>query len=61
MIKPTVYIVVEDGLVQEVYVEAPWGANTEVVLCDKDTTDLAEKAAVESMVDWLPDVAHKVY
>ena len=32
MTKPTVYIVVEDGLVQEVYVKAMFGANTEVVI-----------------------------
>lgn len=61
MEKPTIYIVVEDGLVQDVFVKAPWAANAEVVLCDKDTTDPAERNIVDKMVKQLPDIAHHVY
>jgi hypothetical protein len=61
MEKPTIYIVVEDGLVQDVFVKAPWAANVEVVLCDKDTTDPVERTIVDNMVKQLPDIAHHVY
>lgn len=61
MTKPTVYIVVEDGLVQEVYVKAMFGANTEVVICDLDTSDEAEYATAKKTLSELPDIAHKVY
>lgn len=61
MEKPTIYIVVEDGLVQDVFVKAPWAANAEVVLCDKDTTDPVERTIVDNMVKQLPDIAHHVY
>lgn len=61
MEKPTIYIVVEAGLVQDVFVKAPWGANAEVVLCDKDTTDSVERTVVDNLVKQLPDIAHHVY
>ena len=61
MEKPTIYIVVEDGLVQDVFVKAPWAADTEVVLCDKDTEDSVERAIVDKLVKQLPDIAHHIY
>lgn len=61
MTKPTIYIVVEDGLVQEVYVRAPFGANTDVVICDLDTTETEECKANEKLQSELQDIAHKVY
>lgn len=61
MTKPTVYIVVEDGLVQEVYVRAPFGANTDVVICDLDVTETEERKANEQLQKELQDIAHKVY
>lgn len=61
MERPTIYIVVEDGLVQDVFVQAPWAANAEVVICDKDTTDREEKIIVDNLVKQLPDHAHHVY
>ena len=61
MTKPTVYIVVEDGLVQEVYVRAPFGANTDVVICDLDVTETKEREANEKLQKELQNIAHKVY
>jgi hypothetical protein len=61
MEKPTIYIVVEDGLVQDVFVKAHWAADAEVVLCDKDTTDSVEKTVVDKLVKQLPEIAHHVY
>ena len=61
MEKPTIYIVVEDGLVQDVFVKAPWAADAEVILCDKDTTDSVERTIVDNLVKQLPDIAHHVY
>lgn len=61
MEKPTIYIVVEDGLVQDVFVKAPWAADADVVLCDKDTTDPDERAVVDKLIKRLPDMAHHVY
>lgn len=61
MKKPTVYIVVQDGLVQEVYVQAMFAADTEVVICDMDNTEPAEFAEAKQFVKELPDIAHKVY
>lgn len=61
MEKPTIYIVVEDGLVQDVFVQAPWAADAEVVLCDKDTTDSEEKVIVDNLVQQLPLHAQHVY
>ena len=61
MEKPTIYIVVENGLVEDVYVQAPWGADADVVICDKDTTDHEEKVIVDNLVKQLPDLAHHIY
>lgn len=54
----TVYIIVEDGLVQTVYSLDP---NTDVVLCDLDTFDLDERAASEKLIESLRDNAHQIY
>ena len=61
MEKPTIYIVVENGLVEDVFVKAPWAADAEVVICDKDTTDHEERVVVDKLVERLPDIAHHVY
>ena len=61
MEKPTIYIVVENGLVEDVYVKAPWAADAEVVLCDKDTTDPEERTIVDKLAEQLPNIAHHVY
>lgn len=52
MEKPTIYIVVQEGLVQDVFVKAPWAVNVDVVVCDLDATDnnvLAENEALEKL------------
>lgn len=56
MTKPVVYIVVKDGLVQDVYVKAPFGADTEVVLYDLDGEDLTQEDLKELITK-----AHRVY
>ena len=61
MTKPTVYIVVEDGLVQEVYVHALFGANADIVICDLYTTEAEEREFTEKLIKELPDFARKVY
>jgi hypothetical protein len=61
MTKPTVYIVVEGGLVQEVYMHALFGANAEVVICDMDTEDETEFDKAKALIKELPEFAHKVY
>ena len=61
MTKPTVYIVTSDGLVQEVYVRAIFGADTEVVICNLDSTDTKELLEAKKLVKELPELAHKVY
>lgn len=61
MEKPVIYIVVEDGLVQNVYVKAPFGANAEVVLCDFDTTDPDEYETNLKTVEEARETAHLVY
>jgi hypothetical protein len=61
MEKPTIYIVVHEGLVQDVFVKAPWAANAEVVICDMDTTNPIEKALHNNMIKQLPEIAHHVY
>ncbi len=57
MEKPTIYIVVEDGLVQDVFVKAPWAADAEVVICDLDDVTVNNTDFVEQ----LPEIAHHVY
>ena len=61
MEKPVIYIVVENGLVENVYVKAPFGANAEVVLCDFDTTDPNEYEAALNAVEEARENAHLVY
>ena len=57
MEKPTIYIIVEDGLVQDVFVKAPWAADAEVVICDLDDVTVN----VTDFVEQLPEIAHHVY
>ena len=61
MEKPIIYIVVEDGLVQNVYVKAPFGANADVVICDFDTTDVDDYEAALNAVEEARETAHLVY
>lgn len=61
MERPTIYIVVEAGLVQDVFVKAPWAADTEVVICDLDVTEEDAAKVTEAMVKRLPEIAHHVY
>ncbi len=56
--KKTVHIVVQDGLVQEVYAE---GVEVEVFIHDLDETDCDVKDDIEKFVAQLPDFAKKVY
>ena len=56
--KKVVHIVVQDGLVQEVYAE---GVDVEVVIHDLDETDCDVKDDIEKFVAQLPDFAKKVY
>lgn len=61
MEKPIIYIVIADGLVQNVYVKAPFGANAEVVLCDFDTTDVDAYETSLKAVKMALETAHLVY
>ncbi len=61
MEKPTIYIVTEKGLVQDVFVKAPWAADAEVIICDKDVIGPAEEDAVDALIKQLPEIAHHVY
>ena len=61
MTKPTVYIIVEDGLVQKVYVHALFGADADIVICDMDTAEGEELEANEKLIKELPYFARKVY
>lgn len=56
--KKRVHIVVQDGLVQEVYAE---GIEVEVLIHDLDKTDCDVKDNIEKFVAQLPDFAKKVY
>lgn len=56
--KKVVHIVVQDGLVQEVYAE---GVDVEVVIHDLDTDDYEQLNLIEKDVAQLPDFAKKVY
>ena len=53
-----IHIVVQDGLVQEVYAE---GVEVEVLIHDLDETDCDIKDSIEKFVEQLPDFAKKVY
>ena len=61
MEKPIIYIVVQEGLVRDVYVKAPWAANAEVVICDFDATDDDDFEAALNAVEEARDTAHLVY
>ena len=61
MTKPTVYIVTSDGLVQEVYVHALFGADANIVICNLDSTEPEELDEAQRIVKELPEFAHKVY
>ncbi len=56
--KKVVHIVVEDGLVQEVWAE---NVDVEVVIHDLDTEDMFERDDTKDFVEQLPDFAKKVY
>lgn len=56
--KKRVHIVVQDGLVQEVYAE---GVEVEVLIHDLDETYCDIKDDVEKFIAQLPDFAKKVY
>ena len=56
--KKVVHIVVQDGLVQEVYAE---NVDVEVVLHDLDTDDYEQLNLIERYIAQLPDFAKKVY
>ena len=61
MEKPVVYIMVEDGLVQNVYLKSMFGANAEVVVCDFDTTDQEELAINKNTLEEAQKTAHLIY
>lgn len=56
--KKRVHIIVQDGLVQEVYAE---GVEVEVIIHDLDTDDYEQLNLIEKAVAQLPDFAKKVY
>lgn len=56
--KKRIHIVVQDGLVQEVYAE---NVDVEVVIHDLDTDDYEQLDLIEKYVAQLPDFAKKVY
>ena len=58
MFAKKVHIVVQDGLVQEVYAE---GVDVEVVIHDLDETDCDVRDDIEKFVAQLLDFANKVY
>ena len=61
MEKPVVYIMVEDGLVQNVYLKSMFGANAEVVICDFDTTDPDEYETNLKTLEEAQKTAHLIY
>ena len=64
MNKPKIYIVVKDGLVQDVYMHSVFGsyaAQAEVEICDLDT-DGEELADLQKFVtEDLPQFANHIY
>lgn len=56
--KKTVHIVVQDGLIQEVYAE---NVDVEVIIHDLDTDDLEQLKLTEQNIAQLPNFAKKVY
>ena len=61
MNKPKIYIVVQEGLVQDVYVKAPWAADVEVVICDLDVQDDDAIVENEELEKLARETAHHVY
>lgn len=61
MEKPTIYIMVENGLVENVYVKAPFGANADVIICDFDTTEEETVAVNQKTLEYARENAHLVY
>lgn len=61
MEKPVIYIMVEEGLVQNVFVKAPFGANAEVVICDFDTSDPDAYETSLKTLEKARETAHLVY
>lgn len=56
--KKVIHIVIQDGLVQEVYAE---NSDVEIVIHDLDTDDYEQLNLVEKDVAQLPDFAKKIY
>lgn len=56
--KKVIHIVVQDGLVQEVYAE---NTDVEIVIHDLDTDDYEQLNLTEKDVAQLPDFAKKIY
>ena len=64
MNKPAIYIVVKDGLVQDVYMHSVFGrayAQADVTICDLDTTEEEELACTQKLVTELPSFANHIY
>ena len=58
MKKPTVHIIIKNGIVEEAY--ADFGLNCDVVVYDLDCPDGDMKEEVERTIAQLPDFAHEV-
>jgi hypothetical protein len=56
MRKPTVHIVIRDGIVEEAYADC----DVDVVVYDLDCQDSDMKEEIERAVAQLPDFAHEV-
>ena len=65
MNKPAIYIVVKDGLVQDVYMHSIFGnynAQANVTICDLDTDNEEERADLQKFVyEDLPQFANHIY
>jgi hypothetical protein len=65
MTKPNIYIVVKDGLVQDVYMHSALGNDTaqaEVTICNLDTENEKELADLQKFVyEDLPQFANHIY
>lgn len=65
MNKPAIYIVVKDGLVQDVYMHSVFGtyaAQADVTICDLDTDNEEERADMQKFVyEDLPQFANHIY
>ena len=58
MRKPSVHIIIKNGIVEEAY--ADFGLNCDVVVYDLDCPDGDMKEEVERNIAQLPDFAHEV-